>query len=61
MVLPGFTQKVKKPMDFLLKKKVVKFASKSKKFANLAANKNICIVLENERSFKKLFVKTKVA
>ena len=54
-------QKVKKQMDFFLKKTVVKFASKSKKFANLAANNNICIVLENERSFKKLFVKTKVA
>ena len=39
---------------------VIKFASRSKKFANLAAN-NICIILENERSFKKLFVKTKVA
>ena len=54
-------QKVKKPMDFLLKKTIVKFASKSKNFANLAANNNIFIVLENERSFKKLFVKTKVA
>ena len=61
MVLPGFMQKVKKSMDFMLKKTVVKFASKSKKFAKLAANTNICIVLENERSFKKLFVKTKVA
>ena len=60
-VLPGFKQKVKKSMDFMLKKTVVKFASRSKKFAKLAANTNICIVLENERSFKKLFVKTKVA
>ena len=40
-------QKVKKQMDFFLKKTVVKFASKSKKFANLAAINNICIVLEN--------------
>jgi len=53
--------KVKKQMDFFLKKTIVKFASRLKKFANLAANNNICIVLENERSFKKLFVKTKVA
>ena len=53
-------QKVKKQMDFLLKKTVIKFASRSKKFANLAANNNICIVLENERSFKKMFVKTKI-
>ena len=61
LVLPGFMQKVKKQMDFFLKKTVIKFASKSKKFADLAANNKICIVLENERSFKKLFVKTKVA
>ena len=61
LVLPGFMQKVKKSMDFLLKKTVVKFASKFKKIAKLAANYNICIVLENERSFKKLFVKTKIA
>ena len=54
-------QKVKKLMDFLLKKTIVKFASKSKKFANLAANNNICIVLENDQSCKKLSVKTKVA
>ena len=44
-------KKVKKQMDFFLKKTVIKFASKSKKFANLAANNNICI-----ESFKKLFV-----
>ena len=60
MVLPGFMQKVKKSMDFLVKT-VVKFASKSKKFAKLAGTYNICIVLENEKSFKKLFVKTKIA
>ena len=48
-------QKVKKQMDFFLKKTIVKFASRSKKFANLAANNNICIVLENERSIKKTF------
>ena len=54
-------QKVKKSMDFMLKRTVVKFASKSKKFAKLAANTNICIVLENEQSFKKLFIKTKVS
>ena len=60
LVLPGFMQKVKKSMDFMLKKTVVKFASKSKKIAKFAANTNICVVLENEQSFKKLFVKTKI-
>ena len=60
LVLPGYMQKVKKSMDFMMKKAVVKFAGRSKKFAKLAANTNICIVLENERSFKKLFVKTKI-
>ena len=59
LVLPGYMQKVKKSMDFMMKKVIVKFASKSKKFAKLAANTNICIVLENKRSFKKLLVKTK--
>ena len=61
LVLPGCMQKVKKSMDFMMKKVIVKFASKSKKFAKLAANTNICIVLENERSLKKLFAKTKIA
>ena len=61
LVLPGYMQKVKKSMDFMMKKAVVKFAGRSKKFAKLAANTNICTVLENKRIFKKLFVKTKIA
>ena len=48
-------------MNFLLKKTIAKFAGKSAKFAKLASNTNICIVLENERNLKKLFVKTKIA
>ena len=48
-------------MDFFLKKSVAKFSGRSKKIAKLAADTNICIVLENEFNFKKLFVKTKVA
>jgi len=48
-------------MDFFLKKSVAKFSGRSKRFARLAADINICIVLENEFNFKKLFVKTKVA
>ena len=50
MVLPGFMQKVKKPVDFFVKKTVVKFASKYKKFAKPAATYNICIVVVNKKS-----------
>ena len=56
LVLPGYMQKVKKYVDFMMKKVIVKFVCKSKKFAKLYANTNICNVLENERSFKKLLV-----
>ena len=54
-------QKAKKDVDFLLKKTVAKFAGRAKKFAKLATDINICIVLENEHNFKKLFVKTQIA
>ena len=54
-------QKAKKAVDFMLKKTVAKFAGGSKNFAKLPTDINICIVLENEHSFKKLFVKTKIA
>ena len=40
-------------MDFLLKKTIVKFASKSKKFADLAANNTICIVLIKQTNLQK--------
>ena len=60
LVLPGYTQKAKKAMDSLLKKTIAKFSSKSARFKKLALDTNICIVLENERNFKKLFVKTKI-
>jgi hypothetical protein len=58
--LPGYTQKAKKAMDSLLKRTIAKFSSKSAGFKKLALDTNICIVLENERNFKKLFVKTKI-
>ena len=61
LVLPGFMQKVKKSMDFYLKKTLAKFSCKSKKFAKLAEEINICIVLENERNIKKLLVRTEIA
>ena len=60
LVLPGYMQKAKKAMDVLLTKSVAKFTSRSKKFAKLAADIDICIVLENEHNFKKLFVQTKI-
>ena len=47
-------------MDSLLKRTIAKFSSKSAGFKKLALDTNICIVLENERNFKKLFVKTKI-
>ena len=60
LVLPGYTQKAKKAMDSLLKRTIANFSSKSAGFKKLALDTNICIVLENERNFKKLFVKTKI-
>ena len=56
LVLPGYMQKVKKPMDLCLKKALAKFSCKSKRFAKLAEDLNICVVLENEHSIKKLLV-----
>ena len=50
-------QKVKKLMDFLVKKSIAKFAGRSKRFAKLAADIDICIVLENEHNLKKLLIK----
>ena len=49
-----------KVYGFFLKKSVAKFSCRSERFAKLAADVNICIVLENERSLKKLLVKTKI-
>ena len=60
LILPGYMQKVKRSMDFFLKKSIAKFSCRSERFAKLAADVNICIVLETERSLKKLLVKTKV-
>jgi len=61
LVLPGYMQKVKRSMDVYLKKTLAKFSSRSKRFAKLAEELNICIVLENERNIKKLLVRTKIA
>jgi len=48
--------KVKKPMDMLFDESLTKFSCKSERFAKLAEDLNICIVLENEHSIKKLLV-----
>ena len=61
LVLLGYMQKVKKLMDFLLKKSIAKFAGRSKKIVKLAADIDICMVLANEHNLKKLLNKTKVA
>ena len=53
-------QKMKKSNDFLTKSSKAKFASRSKKFAMLADATNISTVFENEKNFKKLFIKTKI-
>ena len=59
----GFTwlhTKSKRAMDSFLRRTIAKFSGKSARFQKLALETNICIVLENERNFKKLFVKTKI-
>ena len=61
LVFPGYMQKVKKPKDLCMKKALEKFSCKSKRFAKLTEDINVCIVLENERNIKKLLVRTKVA
>ena len=59
LVLPGYVQKAKKAIDFLLKKTVAKFADRSKKIAKLATDINICFVLENEHNFKSYSLRLK--
>ena len=60
LVLPGYMQKVKRSLDYYLKKTLAKFSSRSKRFAKLAEEFNICITLENERNIKKLLVRTRI-
>ena len=52
--LPGYLQKVKKSADLLVNQSVVKFFGRSKKFACLASDINIFVVLENGNNFKKV-------
>ena len=61
MVLPGYMQKLRKPINYLKKQCVAKIAKRSSRFSRLADANNICVVYNNEPSFKKLFVRTKIA
>ena len=54
-------QKLKKSIDFLKITFVAKISRRSKKFSKLADFNNICVVYNNESSFKKLFVRTKIS
>ena len=60
LVLPGYMQRLKKPIDLLKKRCVAKIGSRAARFKRLAEAHNICIVYENEPSIKKLIVRTKI-
>jgi len=60
LVLPGYMQRLKKPIDLLKKRCVAKIGSRAARFKRLADAHNICIVYENEPSIKKLIVRTKI-
>jgi len=60
LVLPGYMQRLKKPLDLLKKRCVAKIGSRAARFKRLADAHNICIVYENEPSIKKLIVRTKI-
>ena len=60
LVLPGYMQRLKKPIDLLKKRCVAKIGSRAARFKRLAEAHNICIDYENEPSIKKLIVRTKI-
>ena len=60
LVLPGYMQRLKKPIDLLKKRCVAKIGSRAARFKRLAEAHNICIVYEYEPSIKKLIVRTKI-
>ena len=60
LVLPGYMQRLKKPIDLLKKSCVAKIGSRAARFKRLADSHNICIIYENEPSIKKLIVRTKI-
>ena len=61
MVLPGYMQTLRRPINSLKKQFVAKIAKRSSRFRKLADANNICVVYNNEPCFKKLFVRTKIA
>ena len=61
LVLPGYMQTLRKPINSLKKQLVAKIAKTSARFCRLADANNICVVYNNEPNFKKLFVRTKIA
>ena len=61
LVLPGYMQRLKKPIDLLKKSCIAKIGSRAERFKRLADSNNICIVFENEASIKKLIVRTKIS
>jgi len=60
LVLPGYMQRLKKPINLLKKRCEAKIGSRFARFKRLADANNICIVFENEPSIKKLIVRTKI-
>ena len=59
LVLPGYMQKLNKPIDFLKKSCVQKIRSRSARFKRLADTQNIYIVYQNKPSIKKLLSQNK--
>jgi hypothetical protein len=47
LVLPGYMQRLKKPIDFLKKSCISKIGSRAERFKRLADSNNICIVYKN--------------
>ena len=60
LVLPGYMQRLKKPIDYLKKCCAAKIGSRYARFKRLTDSHNICIVYQNEPSIKKLIVRTKI-
>ena len=60
LVLPGYMQRLKKPIDLLKKSCLAKIGIRTARFKRLADSHNICIVYENDPSIKKRIVRTKI-
>ena len=60
LVLPGYMQRLKKPINLLKKRCKAKIGRRAARFKRFADANNICIVYENELIIKKLIVRTKI-